>query len=180
VPADDRTLWQIMKEDRIPYYARMPGPWGQPGYYVLAIHRWGALRAARRGRFPLLNRPLSAVLKVLRFLTRAVYGIEIDPYTEIGRRLLIAHQGGIVLGAERIGDDCIIRQNVTIGRAAVGGGRPIVGDRVDIGAGAVIIGAVTIGHDTKIGPNAVITRSVPPDSLVVAPPARIMRRPRRT
>lgn len=174
MPSDNRTLRQILRDDRIAYG---PHPWGQPGFHALAIHRWEVLRARRSPRFPLLGLPSKALWKLLRFVSRAVYGIEISPGSEIGRRLKIAHQGGIVLGAKRIGDDCVVRQNVTLGRAVVSGSGPVLGNRVDIGAGAVIIGAVTIGDGTKIGPNAVVTRNVPPNSLVVAPPARIIPRP---
>jgi serine O-acetyltransferase len=170
---DDHSLLQILRDDRRTYG---PRGWAEPGFHALAIHRWAMVQARRPSRFP-LGLAARAFRKLLFFLTRAVYGIEIHPGSDIGRGLMIVHQGGIVLGAERIGDDCVVRQNVTIGQAVVEGPRPIVGDRVDIGAGAVIVGGITIGDGTKIGPNAVVTRSVSPDSLVVTPPARILRRP---
>jgi len=170
---DDRTLLDILRDDKRAYGRR---PWIEPGFQALAVHRWATLQARRPSPFP-LRLATNAIQKFLTFITRAVYGIEITPGSDIGRRLRIAHQGGIVLGAERIGDDCVVRQNVTIGQAVVAGPRPVVGDRVDIGAGAVIVGGVTIGNETKIGPNAVVTSNISPNSLVVTPPARVLRRP---
>ena len=77
-----------------------------------------------------------------------------------------SHQHGIVIDPRAvIGDDCMIRQGVTIG----GGGRrddapraPRLGDRVHLGAGAVLAGPISIGDDVVIGPNAVVMTSVPP------------------
>ena len=75
----------------------------------------------------------------------------------------------------KIGDDCLIHQNVTLGAATdetIDRG-PILGNRVEIGAGAALIGGVVIGDDVRIGPNAVVTMNIPAGSTVVAPPPRI-------
>jgi serine O-acetyltransferase len=55
-------------------------------------------------------------------------------------------------------------------------GSPILGDRVDIGAGAKILGTIRIGNDVIIGANAVVITDVPPDSLAVGVPARVLSR----
>ena len=57
-------------------------------------------------------------------------------------------------------------------------GSPIFGDRVDIGTGAKILGPIRIGNDVIIGANAVVLTDVPPNSLAVGVPARVL--PRRT
>jgi serine O-acetyltransferase len=121
-------------------------------------------------------------------VARNVYGIELSDRTRIGRRLRIAHQNGIVIhGQAVIGDDCVIRQGVTLG--ARGGGRgsrtgkvpgaPHLGDRVEIGVGAVLAGPIRIGDDVVIGPNAVVMTHVPAGAIVSAPPARVIGQPPR-
>jgi len=123
-------------------------------------------------------RLLQTGLKVPSFFIRAVYGIEIPWKAEIGRRVVIAHQGGIVIAPDAvIGDDCLIRQNVTIGMAREGGPSPRIGRGVQIGAGAVIAGDVTVGDGAVIGPNSVVTINVPSRSRVVAAPSRILAGP---
>jgi serine O-acetyltransferase len=125
----------------------------------------------------LLRAPLSILYRSLFRHVRNVYGIEL-PYTvELGRRVIIEHQGAIVIhGYSKIGDDCIIRQGVTIGNRYLD--RPLeapkLGKRVNIGAGAKILGDVTIGDDVCIGANAVVLSDVPAGATVVGIPAKII------
>lgn len=72
----------------------------------------------------------------------------------------------------RIGRDCRIYQNVTIGE--VGGRAPRIGRRCLIGAGAVLVGGITVGDGAKIGAGAVVSRDVPPGCTVVAQPPRVL------
>jgi len=78
-----------------------------------------------------------------------------------------------------IGDDCLIRQNVTIGAASHDRPReaPKLGNGVQVGSGAAILGNVKIGDGVRIGPNAVVMTSVPAGVIVFAAPARILRLP---
>lgn len=156
---------ELLREDAATY-GRLA--LARPGFYALLVHRLATYEGGGAGAFA------RAASKPLALLVRAVFGIEISTVTRIGRRFQILHQGGIVVGAARIGDDCVVRQNVTIGQATYDGPRPVLGDRVDVGAGAVLVGGIRIGDDVKIGPNAVVTRNVPARSVVVAPPARII------
>lgn len=149
--------------------------WGSPGALALAVHRlrgWAA-EPGRRSRLPLL-----ALGKLGFVFVRNVYGIELPATVQIGRRFKIAHQGGIVIHPYAvIGDDCVIRQNVTLGAARSEGfeqDHPTIGDRVSIGAGASVVGRVFVGDDVRIGPNAVVVSNVPAGSIVVSPASRIM------
>ena len=94
---------------------------------------------------------------------------------DLGPGLFIQHGHATIIGADRIGRDCWINQQVTIGHSDVGK-RPTLGDRVHVAAGAKIIGAVTIGDDATVGANAVVLRDVPAGCVVVGVPARIVRR----
>jgi serine O-acetyltransferase len=103
-------------------------------------------------------------------------GITLPEGATIGRRLRIEHYGAIIVhGGAVIGDDCLIRQGVTIGNKGDAGANdaPKLGDRVEVGAGAKLIGDIQIGDDAKIGANAVVTKNVPAGHLAVGVPAAI-------
>ena len=91
----------------------------------------------------------------------------------------LLHYYGAVLGRWAVsGDDCIIRQRVTLGKATDLGpdpDQPRLEDGVEVGAGATIMGGITVGAGAKIGPNAVVMRDVPPGATAFAPLTKIMR-----
>lgn len=104
-------------------------------------------------------------------------GVFIDPGTEMGPGLMIAHPTSIIINRRcRIGANCTISQNTTLGRKSrePNLGYPTIGDRVYIGPGAVIIGAVTVANDAAIGANAVVTKDVPEKGVVVGIPGRVI------
>jgi len=171
MPADAHRrqgLLAQIREDRRAYDS-----WTRPGFHALTVHRLGVWR----WRLPLAARlPVTLPYLVAQLFVRNVYGIEITSRVQVGRRAHIAHQGGVTIHPNVvIGDDCLIRQNVTIGIAKSDAtDAPRLGDRVEIGAGAVIIGGISVGDDARIGPNAVVTMNVPAGAMAVAPPARIV------
>jgi serine O-acetyltransferase len=112
-------------------------------------------------------------------IARWLTGIEIHPAAKIGRRLVIDHGMGVVIGeTAEIGDDCYIYHQVTLGVARTMGGKrhPTVGNNVIIGTGAKILGPITIGDNARVGSNAVVVDPVPPDTTVVGMPARPVER----
>lgn len=121
----------------------------------------------------------------MRFLARAVSqwsklwtGIEIHPAAKIGRRLVIDHGTGIVIGeTAELGDDCLLYQGVTLGGTGkdVGKRHPTLGNNVMVGAGAKILGPFTVGDNARIAANSVVLREVPPNATVVGVPGRIVR-----
>ena len=150
--------------------------WTRPGFRAVAVHRFGTWRMGVQSK--VLRAPLSLLYRWAFRHCRNVYGIEL-PYTvALGRRVIVEHQGGIVVhGATVIGDDCIIRQNCTLGIRSLDAldAAPILGRRVNVGAGAAILGRVTIGDDAAIGANAVVLADVPAGALAAGVPARILR-----
>jgi len=143
------------------------------GFWALVIYRFGRWRYGIQLR-P-LRMPFSFLYKVLQFVSEMLFGIEIPCETTIGRHFIIEHSGAIVISGDAVfGNNCIIRQGVTVGLRHTGQrGSPIIGDRVDIGAGAKLLGSIRIGNDVAIGANAVVLCDVPDRSTAVGVPARI-------
>ncbi len=108
-------------------------------------------------------------------ISRWMTGIEVHPGATIGRRLVIDHGVGVVIGETAvIGDDCIIFHGVTLGGIKFDPVKrhPTVGNHVLIGTGAKVLGPITIGDGAMIGANSVVVRDVPPGAVMVAPLAQ--------
>ena len=105
-------------------------------------------------------------------------GIEIHPGATIGRRLVIDHGTGIVIGeTAQIGDDCLLYQNVTLGGTGkdVGKRHPTLGNNVMVGSGAKILGPFRVGDNARIAANSVVLREVPDNATVVGVPGRVVK-----
>ncbi len=150
--------------------------WSRHGFWVLVIYRFGRWRYGIRWR-P-VRVPFSFVYKLLKFFSEMLLGTELPCEAVIGRRFVIEHIGAIVVSGDAVfGDDCVIRNGVTVGLRNRGlRGSPRIGNRVDIGVGAKLLGPIHIGDDTAIGANAVVLCDVPPNSIAVGIPARILPR----
>jgi serine O-acetyltransferase len=139
-----------------------------PGLHAIWIYRSAHVlwKAKRR----ILARMLS---NWARFLT----GIEIHPGATIGKRFVIDHGMGTVIGETSIiGDDVLIYHGVTLGGKENSSidRHPIIGSHVVIGAGAKIIGRITIGDNCYIGANTVVTKDIPQGSTVVGQTGKIL------
>lgn len=109
------------------------------------------------------------------------YGIFVGAKTEIGLGLRLPHPTSIIIGqAVRLGSNCAVFQNVTLGSRNNGdyklGLQPKVGDDCTLFAGCKVIGAVNLGDGTKIGANAVMNKDSEPGSVWVGIPAREVRK----
>ena len=105
-------------------------------------------------------------------------GIEIHPGATIGRRLVIDHGTGIVIGeTTEIGDDVLLYQGVTLGGTGkdLGKRHPTLGNNVMVGAGAKVLGPITIRDNARIAAGAVVLQCVPAGATAVGVPAQIVR-----
>nr|WP_044192026.1 serine O-acetyltransferase EpsC [Hyalangium minutum] len=136
-------------------------------YRVLLLQR---LREAARGlRIPLSNH-------ALRVAQTALLGVEIGKNVRLGRGVYFVHSLGTVIGGDaQVGQRVRFYGNNTVGTAK-DNGYPIIEDDVWVGAGARILGPITVGARSRIGANAVVLQNVPPDSVAVGIPARIIPR----
>lgn len=144
------------------------------GFWALQIYRFGHARFKYKSKF--IRLPWGAVHLVLSKFSEIFFGIYIGVSADIGRRLQIEHFGTIVIhGSTVIGDDCIVRQGVTIGNRQMNNplDAPNIGSNVNIGAGAKILGKVTIGNNVDIGANAVVIADVPAWHIAVGVPAKV-------
>ena len=101
---------------------------------------------------------------------RFVTGIEIHPGAVIGRRFVIDHGMGVVIGETAvIGDDVLVYHGVTLGgkyNARIKR-HPTIGNNVMIGAESIVLGDIIIGDNVQIGAGSVVTKDIPADSIVV-------------
>src|ERR1700733_448537 len=107
-----------------------------PGLHAVLWHR--AASRLWQYRLFLLGRLVS---NIGRWLT----GIEIHPGAQIGRRVIIDHGMGVVIGETAVlGDDVYLYHQVTLGGTSSQRGKrhPTVGRNVIIGAGAKILGDI--------------------------------------
>src|SRR5580698_9338664 len=143
-----------------------------PGLHAVWVHRvhhWLWLRG-----WHLVARVIS---QIARFWT----GVEIHPGATLGRRLMIDHGMGVVIGETAVvGDDVTLYQGVTLGGTGSEGAarkrHPTLCDCVFVGNNANILGDITIGENSRVGAGSVVLRDVPPNSTVVGVPAHIIYR----
>lgn len=119
------------------------------------------------------------IARVISQWARFLTGIEIHPGATIGKRFVIDHGMGIVIGeTAEIGDDCLIYHGVTLGGTGKDKGKrhPTLGNNVLVGNGARILGPFTVGDNARVASGSVVLSAVPPNSTVVGVPGRIVKR----
>ena len=145
-----------------------------PGLHAVWAHRF---------EHWLWRRGLRLTARILSQHTRFWTGVEIHPGALLGRRLLIDHGMGVVIGETAIvGSDVTLYQGVTLGvtGSATDSRRAkrhtTLCDGVFVGNNANILGNITIGENSRVGAGSVVLRDVPPNSTVVGVPAHIIYR----
>jgi serine O-acetyltransferase len=122
------------------------------------------------------NQPASLLSMFLRLVYRGQTALFLN-CVDIGPGLFLQHAWCTAVGAERIGRNCWINQQVVIGHTNRDGG-PVIGDNVTIHVGAKVLGPIRIGNNVKIGANALVVKDVPDDCVVLGSPG--ISRPRKT
>ncbi len=145
-----------------------------PGVHAVIVFRYGHWLLSQSLPVKLLLSPLYLYLD---HRLRAKWGIQIQRRVRIGAGFFIGHYGGIFISdLARIGENCNISQDVTIGVSGEGRrrGAPDIGNNVYMGPGSKINGMIRIGNNVNIGPNAVVTHNIPDDALVHVRPMQVM------
>ncbi|MFO1120445.1 MAG: serine O-acetyltransferase [Rhodospirillales bacterium] len=172
-------LFKRLQEDIDAFKARDPAARSRleillcyPGLHALLF--WRVSSALWRRRFFLLARMVSQ-------LARLLTAVEIHPGARIGRRFVVDHGTGVVIGeTAEIGDDVTLYQGVTLGGIAPSVDshtqvnvkrHPTLQTGVIVGSGAQILGPIIIGEGARVGANSVVTRDVSPGVTAVGIPA---------
>lgn len=117
------------------------------------------------------------VARLISEISRVLTLIEIHPGAKIGKRLVIDHGAGIVVGeTAEIGDDCVLYHGVTLGGVS---NQPIkrhptLKNNVMIGAGAKILGPIVLESGVKVGANSVVMIGAPEGATVAGIPGKII------
>jgi serine O-acetyltransferase len=165
----DQAIEQISAD--VPDWRReRPRQFWDPGRKLLLTIRRYQFWRARGGPFG----TLCCKFIVLRYrFWSVVTGAEIPLNCQIGGGLLMPHPNGIVIHPDaKIGVNCLIFHQVTLGSRGRGGVPEIAG-HVDIGAGAKVLGPVKIGAHARIGANAVVIADVEPYGVATGYPGGI-------
>jgi len=144
-----------------------------PGLYAITVYRIAHI---------LYKHNIPQLPRIMAEHAHSLTGIDIHPGASIGKRFVIDHGTGIV-----IGNNVRIYQNVTIGALSLPPGageklrgakrHPTIEDDAIIYSGATILGGDTvIGARSVIGGNVWITRKVPPDTKVFIETPRLIYR----
>lgn len=154
-----------------------PGRWYiNPGFWIVATYRFGMWADALPSRF--LRIPMWVLYRLFRLPLRR-YNIHLwagRGGARVGAGIKLIHPTNIMIGGGvEIGEDCLIFHDVTLGTGQIPG-TPKIGNGVDIYPGARVLGGVTIGDRSMVGANCVVTRDVPPESIVLTPPSRVIPR----
>jgi serine O-acetyltransferase len=148
------------------------------GLQCIAVYRYGQMAKRVQKRHRGVGHMLRAIHLLMDFLVVLIHKVDISAATEIGPGFHISHAANIFIGARKIGRNCTVTHNVTIGHdfEPSGNDYSTIGDDVWIGTGAVVAGDITIGDGVAISAGSIVTRSIPDKCLVAGNPARVVRR----
>lgn len=117
--------------------------------------------------------------RALNTFSRFLTGIDIHPGAKLGPGLFIDHGMGLVIGeTAEIGSNVTLYQGVTLGGTGKEKGKrhPTIGNNVVVSSGAKVLGSFKVGDNSKIGSGSVVLKEVPPNSVVVGVPGRVVTR----
>ena len=170
-------MFQNLLETVNAYLARDPA--AKNPMEVLLLYPGVKAVLYHRGAHWCYEHKLMFLARMISQMGRHRTGIEIHPGAKIGKRLVIDHGMGIVIGeTAEIGDDCLIYHGVTLGGTGKDSGKrhPTIGNNVLIGTGAKVLGPFKVGDNSRIAANSVVLSEIPPDSTAVGIPARVVKR----
>lgn len=169
-------MFKKYREDIQSFIDHDPAAHG-PLEIIMLYPGYKALRAHKRASW-FLKHKMPFIARAISQRSAHKTGIEIHPGATIGRRVVIDHGHGIVIGeTAEIGDDVMIYQGVTLGGTGkdIGKRHPTIENGVMIGAGAKVLGPITIGRNSKVAAGAVVVKDVEPNCTVVGVPGEVVR-----
>ena len=169
-------MFQDLKETVAAYKARDPA--ARSALQILLLYPGvKAVRSHRKAHW-CYEHGFFFLARFISQRSRRRTGIEIHPGAKIGKRLVIDHGMGVVIGeTAEIGDDCLIYHGVTLGGTGKDQGKrhPTIGNNVLIATGAKVLGPFRVGNNVRIAANAVVLSEIPDDATAVGVPARVVK-----
>ena len=158
------------------------------------VARWNQIDGMNRGLFNSLNwymtykkefrnllqhrlkHPSYSVAAIIQFAIARVLWRPMDSlyiYTsDIGGGLYIQHGFATIISAKKIGENCRIYQQVTIGYK--GTENPVLEDNVSVTCGAKVLGGITMHENSLAAAGAVVVKDVPANAIVAGVPAKVI------
>ena len=173
---DYKLMFKQYKEDIQSFIDHDPAA-GNPLEIVLLYPGFKALRSHKRANW-FLRHNMPFIARAISQRSAHKTGIEIHPGATIGKRVVIDHGNGIVIGeTAEVGDDVMIYQGVTLGGTGkdIGKRHPTIESGVMIGAGSKVLGPITIGKNAKVAAGAVVVKDVEPNCTVVGVPGEVVK-----
>jgi len=148
------------------------------GLHCVAVYRLGQAAKRVRQKHKVIGALMNIVYLTLRYAVVFMHKVELGQKTEIGPGFRVCHVGNVYVSAWKIGENCTITHNVTIGLGLTGSEDklPTIGNDVWIGTGSVVVGDIKIGDGATISAGSIVTRDVPAGCLVAGNPARVISR----
>ena len=169
-------MFQDLRETIAAYKARDPA--ARSTLQILLLYPGlKATRSHRRAHW-CYTHGLFFLARLISQWSRRRTGIEIHPGAKIGKRLVIDHGMGVVIGeTAEVGDDCLIYHGVTLGGTGKDQGKrhPTIGNNVMIATGAKVLGPFRVGDNVRIAANAVVLSEIPDNATAVGVPARVVK-----
>ena len=147
-----------------------------PSFLAIVHHRFGFWVSSIDSSY---KNPVKLFLKLIYFLGKYLVvcfaKVDILSTMDIGPGLFLSNKGNIIIGLRKLGSNCTIQHNVTIGHGAVAEGLPIFEDNVSIGHDSLVYGGITVGRAVIIGDNTVVSRELPAGIHVQGNPCKIVK-----
>lgn len=124
-----------------------------------------------------LKNPSRSIVAMTHFLIARMLWKPMESlyiYTEdIGGGLYIQHGFSTIITAKKIGENCRIYQQVTIGYKGADC-PPVLEDNVAVACGAKVLGNITMHSGSLAAAGAVVVKDVPENAIVAGVPAKVI------
>lgn len=168
---DFNKLVTTAHDDLIAFSQKDPSSLGEPLHILYSYLSYKAVLYYRISNLLYKNNQ-KVIARKISENAKLKTGIEIHPGAQIGKRFILDHGIGTVIGETSIiGDDCYFLQSIILGAKTIKNNpmkrrHPKIGNNVELGGFVRIFGNVNIGDNVKISPNTIIFKDIPNDSIV--------------
>ena len=145
-----------------------------PIIFSIVVHRYGFWVNTKfnKNGFTFLHYVFGIFYYIAVYLSAVLFKVEIEGTSIIGPGLFLSNKGYIIIGVNKMGENCAVSDRVTIGLGKENI-PPEIGNNVQIGSGSIVYGKIKIGNDVSIHESTVLSRNISDNCQVSGNPARI-------